>query len=56
MANLIGNAVILVAGGFLLAGGAIAVGVLLLYAFGVVLAKRLRAAINPDRTPRLTAG
>ena len=43
MGKLIGNVVILVAGGFLFAGCAIAVGVLLMYAVGVALARRLKA-------------
>lgn len=51
MGKLIGNAVIVVAGGFLFAGGLIAVGIVLLYATSVVLVRRLGGG-RPPAPPR----
>jgi hypothetical protein len=53
MSKLIGNVVILVAGGFLFAGAAIAVGVLFMYAVGVALARRLKAVAGKP-TPAIS--
>ena len=46
MAKLIGNVVILVAGGFLFSGAAIGVSLIFVYFCGLVLARWLKAAVG----------
>ena len=46
MPKLIGNTVIIVASGFLITSGVIALGMVCLYASSVVLARRLKAAVG----------
>jgi hypothetical protein len=53
MAKLIENTVILFAGAFLFTGAAIAIGLVFLYVCGLVLTRRLKAAVG---FPALTAG
>jgi hypothetical protein len=53
MAKLLGNVALLIAGGFLFLGATLGVGVLFVYAFGLVMARRLKAAVG---FPTLTAG
>jgi hypothetical protein len=50
----IGNAVILLAGAFLVLGAAIAFAIIFAYAFAVVIFRRLRGTM--PRRPALTAG